>query len=99
MKHTTKVKIINWVKKILRYNETNQIPLVMEVKVENIHKVHYIGRFNENDPETYLLKLISLEIAKECISKGFLTFNKKTLDKNKYFEQQIEIEAILMVIK
>lgn len=77
MKNSTKLKIINWVKKVLKYYEPVRLPLKEETR--KIQEVRWEGVLFEWDAKHEAKRIIANEIANELSKLNVIDYK---VDKN-----------------
>ena len=82
MKNSRKLKIINWVIRILKYQQPIQLPLKEEKR--QIQEVRWEGVLYEWDAEHELQLSVNREIAREMLKLNVVDYKKEQIKDGEY---------------
>ena len=98
MKYETKVSIIRWVERLLKWNAHDGIPFIIEQrKIQKIRTVHIISKYEANIPKKEMELLVAQSILTTMIHIGAIKFDWTTIRNNSTQNGLQQIEAITYV--
>lgn len=80
MKNKTKKKIVDWVKSILNYKDTEQVlPTRLKSSNHNIQTLHVAGRFDGKEPDRLIKREMTKKLAIELYKSEYMKIKERNL--------------------